>query len=465
MSVRNLGFLFNPRSVAVVGASLRTHSVGSTVLRNVLGGGFNGKVYPVNPKYRSLEGQKCWPDVAALPEAPELAIICTPPATVPGIIAALGARGTRAAIVLTAGMGAQRQAALDAAKPWLLRILGPNCIGMLVPGIGLNASFAHTGALRGRTAFVSQSGALVTSVLDWANEHGLGFSRFISMGDSADVDFGDVLDYLATDPETDSILLYMEDVRHARKFMSAARAAARSKPTIVIKSGRAPEGAKAAASHTGALAGADQVYDAAIRRAGMLRVLSTEDLFDAAETLARAKRLGGERLAILTNGGGPGVMATDELVCRGGTLAQLSASTIAQLDRALPASWSRGNPVDIIGDAPVERYVAALQALLADPQVDAVLLIHSPTAIVPSAEIAQALVPLAGGSPRNVFGCWLGGAAVAGARRAWTDAGLPAYHTPEDAIGGFLQAVRYRRNQELLMQVPPAAPAAAPVAR
>lgn len=473
MSVRNLESLFNPRSVAVIGASLRPQRVGTTVLRNVLAGGFKGPVYPVNPKYRSLEGHKTWPDVAALPEAPDLAIICTPPDTVPGIISALGARGTRAAIVITAGMGGAsgvpgrtlRQAALDAAKPWLLRILGPNCVGMLVPGIGLNASFAHTNALPGRTALVSQSGALVTSVLDWANERGIGFSRFISMGDSADVDFGDVLDYLASDAQTDAILLYMEDVRQARKFMSAARAAARSKPTIVIKSGRAPEGAKAAASHTGALAGADQVYEAAFRRAGMLRVLSTEDLFDAAETLAHARRMGGERLAILTNGGGPGVMATDELVCSGGTLAQLSAATIAQLDRALPATWSRANPVDIIGDAPVERYVAALQALLADPQVDAVLLIHSPTAIVPSDDIAQALAPLAAASPRNVFGCWLGGAAVAGARKTWTAAGLPSYHTPEDAIGGFLQVVRYRRNQELLMQVPPAAPDAAPVAR
>jgi acetyltransferase len=412
--------------------------------------------------------------VAALPEVPELAVICTPAATVPSIVAQLGAHGTKAAIILSAGLGAVekggagrtlKQAALDAARPHLLRILGPNCVGLLVPGIGLNASFAHTDALPGRTAFVSQSGALVTGVMDWAKSRGIGFSRFISLGDSADVDFGDVLDYLAGDRATDAILLYMEDVRQARKFMSAARAAARSKPTVVLKAGRAPEGARAAASHTGALAGADQVYDAAIRRAGMLRVLSTENLFGAVETLARARPLHGERLAILTNGGGPGVMATDELVCGGGTLATLAPQTVERLDAMLPASWSRGNPVDIIGDAPVERYVAALQALLQDPQSDAVLLIHAPTAIVPSADIARAVVPLAAAASRNVIGCWLGGNALGEARSTWSAAGLPTFDTPEEAVQAFLQMAQYRRNQQLMLQVPPSTPAGPPADR
>jgi acetyltransferase len=466
MSVRNLKYLFDPHSVAVIGASQRPHSVGATVLRNLLEGSFRGPVYPVNPKYRTLGDRAVYPSVEALPAAPELAVICTPAATVPGIIAALGARGTRAAIILSAGMDVPsrqrgvtlRQAALDAARPYLLRILGPNCIGLLVPALGLNASFAHTAALAGRLAFVSQSGAMVTGVLDWAKSRGIGFSRFISLGEGADVDFGDVLDYLAGDMHTQAILLYMEDVRHARKFMSAARAAGRSKPTVVLKAGRAAEGARAAASHSGALAGADAVYDAAFRRAGMLRVLSTEQLFDAAETLAHARRGHGERLAILTNGGGPGVMATDQLVCSGGTLAALGPETLSRLDAVLPPTWPRNNPVDIVGDAPPERYSAALQALVEDPGIDAVLLIHCPTAIVPSADIARALVPVARGTSRNVLGCWLGGDALAEARRIWAGAGLPAYDTPEEAVDAFMQVVRYRRNQQLLMQVPPAAP-------
>jgi acetyltransferase len=456
--------MFAPQSVALIGASQRPHSVGATVLRNLTESGFKGAVLPVNPKYADLAGLTCWTDVTSLPQTPDLAVICTPPATVPGIIRELGMRGTRAAIVLTAGLGASvdhtgrtlKQAMLDEASPWLLRILGPNCVGLLVPGIGLNASFAHTGALPGGIAFVSQSGALVTGVLDWANSRGIGFSRFISLGDSADVDFGDVLDFLASDIETRAILLYVEDIRHARKFMSAARAAARSKPTLVVKSGRAPEGARAAASHTGALAGSDDVYDAAIRRAGMLRVMTTEDLFGAVETLARAHPAGGERLAIMTNGGGPGVMATDALICDGGKLAALSRQTRDQLDGLLPATWSHGNPVDIIGDAPAERYIQTLEVLLKDPQADAILFIHAPTAIVPSLDIANAIVPLAKAASRNILACWLGGDAVARARRIFTEAGIPSFDTPEEAVRGFMQIVQYRRNQQLLMQVPPA---------
>jgi acetyltransferase len=467
MSVRNLQYLFDPHSVAVIGASERPGSVGATVLRNILAAEFQGPVYAVNPKHRTLSGRHVYPDVAALPAAPELAVICTPARTVPDIIAALAVRGTHAAVVLSSGLGAAssragltlRQAALDAARPSLLRILGPNCMGIIAPAIGLNASFAHTNALPGRTAFVSQSGALMTGVLDWAKSRGIGFSRFISLGEESDVDFGDILDYLAGDRYTQSILLYMEDVRHARKFMSAARAAGRSKPTVVLKAGRAPEGARAAASHSGALAGSDMVVDAAIRRAGMLRVWCTEELFDAAETLAHARRGRGERLAILTNGGGPGVMATDELVGGGGTLAKLAPGTLARLDAVLPPSWPHANPVDIIGDAPVQRYHDALQALLADEGVDAVLLIHCPTAIVPAAEIARAVLPLAKDTSRNVFGCWLGGDALAEARRLWSGAGLAAYDTPEDAVRAFLQIVGYQRNQQLLMQAPPAAPA------
>ena len=466
MSVRNLEHLFAPRSVAVIGASLRPRSVGATVLRNVLAAGFKGPVYPVNPKYDTLCGLRTYPDVGALPEAPGLAIICTPAATVPGIVRQLGEAGTRAAIILSAGLGDDKdrdaqgrtlkQAALDAARPYVLRLLGPNCVGLLVPGIGLNASFAHADAIPGRIAFVSQSGGMVTAVLDWARSRGIGFSKFISLGESADIDFGDLLDFLASDADTSAILLYMEDLRHARKFMSAARAAARSKPVLVLKAGRMPEGARAAASHTGALAGADDVYDAAIRRAGMLRVFTTEDMFAAVETLAHARTRGGARLAIMTNGGGPGVMAADALGAAGGTLPALSAATLASLDAVLPPTWSRANPVDIIGDAPVQRYLDTLRVLVADPDNDAVLFIHAPTAIVPSAEIARAVAPMAKAASRNVLGCWLGGDGVAEARRIFSEHGIPAYDTPEEAVSAFMQIAQYRRNQELLMQVPPA---------
>lgn len=463
MTVRNLQFLFRPKAVALIGASDRTSSVGATVMRNLLEAGFDGPIWPVNPKHSVVAGRLAYRSVADLPAVPELAVICTPPAAVPKLIAELGERGTRAAIVLSAGLAQGRiedgrtisAAMLEAARPNLLRILGPNCVGLLVPGIGLNASFAPAQALPGKIAFVSQSGALTTAMLDWARSNGVGFSHFISLGDSADVDFGDVLDYLGSDPDTRAILLYIESITAARKFMSAARAAARNKPVIAVKAGRVPEGAKAAMSHTGALAGSDDVYDAALARAGILRVASTLELFDAAETLARAKPLRGNRLAILTNGGGPGVMATDAVIAGGGRLAKFSENTLSMLDAVLPATWSRGNPVDIVGDAPTARYVAALEVLLEDPESDALLFIHAPTAIVPGAEIARACVPLIRESGRNIFACWLGGESVREADAIFNAAGTPTYAAPEGAVRGFLQMVNYRRSQELLMQTPP----------
>jgi len=463
MSIRNLEHLFRPQSIALIGASDRPRSVGATVLRNLIDGKFAGAIMLVNPKHDELGGIKVYPTVASLPAIPELAVICTPPATVPALIGEVGAFGTKAAIVITAGLGMSKdsqgrtlkEAMLAAARPHLLRVLGPNCVGLLIPGLGLNASFAHTSAVPGKIAFVSQSGALVTAVLDWAKARGIGFSKFISLGDSADVDCGDVLDYLASDAETHSILLYLESITAARKFMSAARAAARNKPVIVVKAGRMKEGAKAASSHTGALAGSDDVYDAAIRRAGMLRVSSTEDLFDAVETLARARPVRGDRLAILTNGGGPGVMATDALIEHQGRLAELSQETLQKLDAILPPTWSHGNPVDIIGDAPTERYVEALQILLENPQADAVLFIHAPTAIVESSEIATSVAPAIGKASRNVLACWMGGDAVRQARAIFSQACIPTYDTPEEAVRAFLQVVQYRRNQDLLMEVPP----------
>jgi acetyltransferase len=466
MTVRNLEYLFRPASVAVFGASNIEHSVGGVVMRNLLAGGFGGPVLPVNPKYPSVAGVLCYPDVASLPQTPELALLCTPPRTIPRLIRELGARGTRAAIVLSAGLASEKgedgrpvvEAMLAAARVTGLRVLGPNCLGVIVPGSHLNASFAHTTAVAGRIAFVSQSGALCTAVLDWAKSHGIGFSHFVSLGDMADVDVGDILDYLGTDPATDAILLYLESVTQARKFMSAGRAAARNKPVLAIKAGRVSEGARAAFSHTGALAGSDAVYDAAVRRAGMLRVFETEELFDAVETLSRARRIKkGERLAILTNGGGPGVMATDALLASGGVLATLADDTVRALDAVLPATWSRGNPVDIIGDATPERYGAAMKVLLKDPGLDALLVMYVPTAITSPDEAARVVVEAAEGAQVNVLTCWLGQEAVASSRRRFAAAGIPTYETPDQAVRAFQHLVRFRRNQEMLMETPPSA--------
>jgi acetyltransferase len=464
MSIRNLEHFFHPKSIAVIGASNRPRSVGAVLMQNLLEGEFAGPIMPVNLHEEAIAGVMAYASVEALPKAPDLALICTPAATVPGLIAELGARGTRAVVVLSAGLNREKDetgrslqdAALQAARPYLLRILGPNCVGLILPLLGLNASFAHSAALPGKIAFLSQSGALTTSVLDWAKSRGIGFSSFVSLGNSADVDFGDLLDYLGSDPDTRAILLYIESVTSARKFMSAARAAARNKPVIALKAGRHAEGAQAAASHTGALAGSDIVYDAAIRRAGMLRVYSIEALFDAVETLGRVRPVAGDRLAILTNGGGPGVMATDALVEAGGCLASLSEETRAGLDEVLPGTWSRGNPVDIVGDAPVERYRDAFEILAKDPGNDALLFIHSPTAIVPALEIAEALAPLFREMKRPVFSCWLGGDGLRPARQVFFDAGLATFDTPEDAVYAFAQTVDYRRNQESLMATPAA---------
>jgi acetyltransferase len=461
MSIRHLDSLFDPASVAVIGASPRRDSVGGTVWRNLVGGGFAGPLWPVNPGHATLGDVPCFADVAALPQAPELALICTPPASVPGLIKALGERGTRAAVVLTAGFDAvQKQAMLDAAREHLLRILGPNCLGLLAPHIGLNASFAHVGAAAGQLAFVSQSGALVTALLDWAQARGVGFSHFVSLGEGADVDFGDMLDWLAADARAQAILLYVESISGARKFMSAARAAARNKPVIVVKAGRSAQGQAAAASHTGALAGSDAVFDAAVQRAGMLRVDTLQQLFDAALTLDRlakgAPGIASDRLTIVTNGGGAGVMAADAAAAAGLTLAPLSDAAMSALNAALPPNWSHANPVDLIGDAPEARYLAAFDALLADPGAGMLLFTHAPTAIVPSARIAEALVPRLQPHATRIVSAWLGGDAVAEARTRFQDAGLACYDTPEQAVQAVSMLATWRAHQAQLLEMPSA---------
>jgi acetyltransferase len=462
MSVRNLGALFQPLSVALIGASDREGSVGAVLLRNLQRGGFKGPIWPVNHRHSTVAGLTAWPSVNTLPQTPDLAVICTPAESVPGLIDELGRRGTRAAIVISAGLQRSsnqsgvsiEQAMLNAARPHLLRILGPNCIGAIVPGIGLNASFAPGNALHGKLAFVTQSGALATAMLDWANERSIGFSHFISLGNSADVDFGDVIDYLASDPSTRAILMYAESIKAARKFMSASRAAARNKPLIVVKAGRASQGAKAAASHTGALAGSDAVFEAAAQRAGMLRVGTLEALFDAAQTLSYRQPWRGERLAVLTNGGGAGVLAADALESGGGVLARLESTTMQALSACLPDTWSQGNPVDIIGDAPVSRYENALRILLRAPEVDGVLFMHAPTAIVGSADIAAACLPIMSNGGKPVLLNWLGGATVLKARQLSAQSGLPSYNTPERAVAGWLQLSAYVRNQQTLQNLP-----------
>ncbi len=471
MSVRNLDKLFKPRSVALIGATDRKGSVGAVVLRNLRRAGFRGELLLVNQHHQSLDGMPVYPEVAALPHPPDLAVIVTPPDTVPGLVTALGACGTKAAVVITAGFGelgdrghALQRAILDAARPHLLRLVGPNCLGIIVPEIGLDASFSHLAPPSGDIAFVSQSGAIITAMLDWAAPRGIGFSHVVSLGDMADVDFGDMLDYLAADAATRAILLYAEGVTHGRKFMSAARAAARGKPVLVLKAGHSIAGARAAASHTGMLAGTDMVYDAAFRRAGMLRVGHMAELFDAAETLALTREQEGDGLAILTNGGGAGVLATDALEAAGGRLSTLAAETVAQLGLALPATWSHGNPVDIIGDAPGERYAAALGALIADRGVDAFLILNCPTALAEPEEAARAVIDtVTAASPdalrgRNIFTAWLGEHSAAAARRRFGAAQIPTYETPEAAVCGFLHRVRYQNNRALLMETPPARP-------
>lgn len=468
MTIRNLGHLLAPASVALIGASPQAGSVGFTVARNLTSGGFKGGVFFVNPKYIEVDGHKCYPDVAALPYPPALAVVATPPQFVPSIVADLARIGTRAVVTITAGLGDLTQSMLDASRPSCLRVLGPNSLGLMLPGIGLNASFAHRAAPKGDLAFLSQSGALVTAVVDWAASRNIGFSHVVSLGDMADVDFGDLLDYLAGDTQSRAILIYMEALTNAPKFISAARRAARVKPVIVVKSGRHEAGAKAAMSHTGALAGSDAAYAAAFRRTGLLRVRTLPELFAAAEMLARNPPLSGESLTILTNGGGAGVLAADELQDAGGTMTELSAELRAKLDHVLPIGWSHANPIDIIGDAGPERYRAALSQLLADGNSNAILVMQCPTALASSLENAAVVVDAAR-SKVNGFAalkplltCWLGDESARDSRDLFSRHAIATFETPSDAITGFMQLVRHARSQTELMQAPDAGGPAEP---
>lgn len=461
MTTRNLDALFAPQSIVLVGASNEPRSVGAVLARNLLESGFSGPVLAVNPHATAIRSTLSYRSVAELPIVPDLAVIATPAPTVPRIVAELGERGCRAAVVITAGFGAGpgslREQLLQASRPHLLRVIGPNCLGFLSPGRGINASFAHMTPQAGGIALVAQSGAIAAAALDWASGRDIGFSHIVTIGDAADVDFGDLLDHLAMDAETRAILLYVESVSDARKFITAGRIAARTKPVVVIKAGRSAAGARAAFSHTGALAGSDSVYEAAFRRAGMLRVGELRELFDAVTTLTAGLAVRGDRLAILTNGGGAGVMAADTLEALGGRLAPLSAQGQARLAAGLPATASWANPVDILGDAQADRYRRALDVLLQEPDVDGVLVLNCPTAVASSTAAADAVAAAcATDAARPVLTCWLGDRAVAEGRRVLAAAGLPTHETPDEAVRAFTHLADHQRNQRLLLQTPSA---------
>ncbi|UCE90263.1 MAG: bifunctional acetate--CoA ligase family protein/GNAT family N-acetyltransferase [Pseudomonadota bacterium] len=453
--------LFSPRGVAVFGANNRKDSVGGRVFHNLLADGFPGPVFPINPKHRKVGRRTCYASLRDVPEAVDLAVIVTPAPTVPAIVRECGEHGVRAAIVISAGFGEVagkghdlQDQLLDAARQYNMRILGPNCLGMIRPHSQLNATFSKNTAKPGSLALVSQSGALCTAILDWAESRRIGFSAMISMGDAADLDFGDILDFLALDPMTHSILLYVEGISNARGFISGLRVAARMKPVIVIKSGRHEEGTRAAVSHTGALIGADDAFDAALQRAGAVRAFTVEQLFAAAQLLATQRTVGGNRLAIVTNAGGPGVMATDRATDLGVRLAPLVAETIAKLDSQLPDHWSHGNPVDILGDAPPERYHAAVSACLEDDEVDGVLVMLTPQAMTRPQEAAQAVIDARGVQNKPVLACWMGETQVAGARQLFAENRVPSFPNPEASVEAFAYLATYHRNQQLLMQVP-----------
>ncbi|MCA1442897.1 bifunctional acetate--CoA ligase family protein/GNAT family N-acetyltransferase [Ensifer sp. IC4062] len=460
MSIRNLHHAIDPKSVVIIGASNRAGSLGRVIIENVLAAGFEGEIWPVNPKYDQVAGLYCYRRVADVPSVPDLAVIVTPPKTVPALIHELGVKGTRAAVVITAGLNADqglRQAMLDAAKPFLLRIIGPNTVGLIVPSAKLNASFAHLQAQPGGIALLSQSGAIATSLIDWAADNDVGFSKIVSLGDMADADAGDFLDLLAGDPETHAIVMYLEAISNPRKFLSAARAAARVKPVVAIKAGRHAEAAKAAATHTGALSGADRVVDAALRRAGILRIEGLGELFNATETIARFPPLERSRVAIVTNGGGAGVLAVDRLIDFGCALADLSPETVGTLDRVLPANWSRANPVDIIGDAPPYRYKTAVETIARDVGVDILIVMNCPTGLASPADAAHAIASLAQSgtiSGKPVLTCWLGGRTAREGRTVLQQAGLASYDTPSDVALAASYLAKWSKAQQALVRVP-----------
>lgn len=461
MGTHYLDTFFNPSSIAVIGASTRPNSVGMRVFYNLAQGGFKGKIYPVNPKHKEIQGQPVYASVQAIPQPIDLAVITTPAATVPQLMADCGEKGIQAVIIISAGFsetGAQGKAlendVLKIAQTYGIRVIGPNCLGLMHPLQQVNATFDKSSALPGQLAFVSQSGAIIAAILDWAIDKKLGFSSVISLGNAADLGFGEILEFLALDAETKSILLYIEGVSQPRRFMNGLRAAARKKPIVVIKAGRYAQGSRAAHTHTGALIGDDEVFDAALRRAGVVRVLTIEQLFSAADIFSRNDRVKGDRLAIITNGGGAGVMAADQASALNIHLPKLEENTLTQLDRILPPAWSHQNPIDILGDATPERYHAALDLCSKDKNIDGLLTILIPVAMTDPLKVAKQVVRDMKECTKPILACWMGSKNVKSSRNYFIKQGLPCFNTPEEAVEAFSYLVNYHQNQELLQQIP-----------
>jgi acetyltransferase len=455
--------LFEPKSIAIVGASETPCTVGTILVRNMLDSGYKGKLFYVNPTRENVFGEKSYDSVESIPQRLDLAVICTAPDTVPGIVEACGRAGTRNVIVITGGFseagprGASlERAVIETARRHRVRLIGPNCLGIMRPSAGINLTFAHGGANPGTIGLVSQSGALCTAILDWAQPNNVGFSTVVSLGASSDVDFGEILDYLVADPKTENIFLYIEGIKNPRRFMSALRAAARCKPVLLIKVGKHPAGEKAALSHTGSLVGADDVFDAALRRAGVVRLGNVGQMYAAASALFSHFRPRGNRLAIITNGGGPGAMAADHAADIGIPLARLADTTIKKLNEQLPHTWSKANPLDIVGDADPLRYAAALAACVEDDNVDGVLAILTPQAMTDPTQVARALLDISLKTDKPLVTCWMGETQVHEARLLFKGAGIPTFRTPEPAVELFSHISAYYRNQQLLMQTPAA---------
>jgi len=452
--------MFDPRTVALIGASEKEGAIGRTLLENLLKGG-KRQVFPVNPVRESCIGEKCYASVRDVPVHLDLAVIATPAPTVPAVVEECGRAGVEGVVIISAGFreigreGRQLEDRIDGIrKHYGMRIVGPNCIGFIRPSISLNATFIKAAPEAGKIAFISHSGALGSAILDWAIEAHIGFSMFVSLGSMLDVDFGDLIDFLGDDQATKSILIYMESVGHAKKFMSAARGFARSKPIIILKPGRYEEASRAALSHTGAMTGDDQVYDAAFKRAGAVRVPGIDDLFNASSVLDSRNVPKGPRVVIVTNAGGPGAITTDRLVGGGGKLASLTEESLKELDAFLPAYWSRSNPVDVLGDTDVERYVEAMKICMNDPNVDGLVLIYTPQGPLDPTELAKAVTERAKRASKPVITTFMGGKSVAEARQIFNVNDIPTYPTPEDAVKTYLYMHRYQRNLELLYETP-----------
>lgn len=463
MSTKYLKRFFRPRSIAVFGASEREDSMGGIVLRNLLDAGFTGPLFAVNKEgYQQVNGVPCYKNINKLPEMPDLAIICTPPDTVADIVRKLGANMVRAAMILTGGLtlesvtgqGSIKDEIREAARSYGIRILGPDCMGMLIPGSNMNASFSHVNIRKGRVAYVGQSGLIGTAMIDWANGQEIGFSHFLTLGDGVDVDLPSIVDYLAGEPTTHAILLQIDRViGPSRNFISALRAASRNKLVLVLKSGIIPDGRMKEEECEG-IADRDKVYDAVLRRAGVVRVDTSDMLFNALETLTRMKPMRGERIAIVCNGMGPNALAYDRLRARQGQLAELTEDTVKDLAGLLPPHWNGRNPVDLNADATPERYASVIERLLKDPNVDAVLSIHAPTRMAPSLETAEAVVKIAKKTPRNLLTCWMGRESAIAARNRCNNAGIITFLNPEEAIDAFMFMVEYHRNQKVMRQTP-----------